>query len=75
MFELEQYSMIPKLCRAGSQCPPTEAVSAKVLHHRLHILGSPPIAAGQKHSTAPTCYTPATSSLAHFLGASQAGEL
>lgn len=73
VFEQERCNIILKLHRGGSQCPPTGTVSAKVLHHRLHILGSPRNAAGQKYSTNPTGYTPTTSSLAHSMGASWAG--
>lgn len=66
--------MILKLHRAGSQCPPTEAVSAKVFHHRLRTPGNPPITAGQNCSPTPTGCPPATSSLARFLGARRSGE-
>lgn len=74
VFEQERSSMTLQLHRAGSQRPLTGTVSAKVLHHRLHILGSPPRVAGPNHSATATGYSPATSGPARFLGASWAGE-
>lgn len=70
VFEQERSSMTLQLHRAGSQglslprSPITGPTSLAVL----------PVLLGKNHSATPTGYSPATSGLAHLLGASWAGE-
>lgn len=67
MFEQGRSSMTLKLHRAGGRAH-LQGLSLPILHHRLHILGSPPSAAQLPRPH------PCTSSLACFLGAAWAGE-